>query len=427
MFVFWLVAAILVVAALLFIVPPLLRKTPVEIDDNHDRLNIDVYKNQLAELDRDLENNVIDKAYYDRTYQEIERRLLQDVETGKAKRVVSVSAADRSIAMALLVAVPIAAIYFYNSWGEPAAVTGEVPVAAVDEAHPEMAAGEHTDTGAQVQAMVAKLAERMEQNPGDMEGWLMLARSYRFLQRHADAIDAFEKAMPMVQNNAQLLADYADTLAMATGGMLEGKPIRMIQRALELDPGNVQALWLAGTHHYEKGEYVDSLNYWRRLKRLVPPGSQDSDAMAANIAEVELRMKELGMDIPPADEIPVVEAPASSSPGVVSGQVSLQDGMLEQVSPEDTVFIYARAVDGPRMPLAIVRKTVGELPAEFVLDQSMSMMPGMSLADYSDVVVGARVSKSGNATPQSGDLEGMSDTVNVGTTDIKIVINTIVP
>ena len=298
-----------------------------------------------------------------------------------------------------------------------------MPVAAVDGSHPEVG-GEHTDTGAQVEAMVAKLAERMEQHPDDIEGWMMLARSYRFLQRHAEAIEAFEKAMPMVQNNAQLLADYADTLAMATGGLLEGKPMRLIEQALELDPTNTQSLWLAGTYHYEKGNYVEALGYWRRLKRIVPPGSQDADAMAANIAEVELRMKELGMEIPPADEVaPVVK---STEPAVIVGQVALQDDMKTQVSPEDTVFIFAKAIDGPRMPLAIVRKKVSELPAEFVLDESMSMMPGMSLSNFPNVVVGARVSKTGTATAQSGDLEGMSEAA-VGDTNVSVVINTVVP
>jgi cytochrome c-type biogenesis protein CcmH len=326
--------------------------------------------------------------------------------------------------MALIVAVPVAAIYLYTSWGEPAGITGEVAVVAGNEEVDSEMGDEHPDTGAQVEAMVAQLAARMEQNPDDMEGWLMLARSYRYLRRHAEAIQAFEKAMPMVESNSQLMADYADTLAMATDGSLEGKPMRYIKKALDADPGNIQALWLAGTHHYEKGEYADALTYWRRLKRMVSPGSQDADAMAANIAEVELRMKELGLEIPSEDAAPVV---AEKAPSVIAGKVSLQADLQEQVSPDDTVFIYARAIDGPRMPLAIVRKKVSELPTDFVLDESMAMMPGMSLSHYPNIIVGARISKSGNAMPQSGDLEGSTGQIKVGATGLNIVINTVVP
>ena len=422
---FWLVAACLLAAALLFIAPPLLRKDSLELDANHAQLNIDVYRNQLAELDRDLENNTIDQAYYDRTYQEIERRLLQDVKADeKAKSMGSTS--NRNLAIALMIVVPASSIYLYGEWGNTAGITGEIPVASVEQGHPGGMPAEHEDTGAQVEAMVAQLAARMEQHPDDMEGWLMLARSYRFLERHEEAILAFEKAMPMLETNAQLMADYADTLAMASNGQLDGKPMMYIKKAIDLDPSNIQALWLAGTFHYERGEYVDALKYWRQLKRIVPPGSQDADAMAANIAEVELRMKELGMEIPRAEEL-VPAAVVQKGPSVITGKVSLQEDIAGSASPDDTVFIFARAVDGPRMPLAILRKKVADLPADFVLDESMAMMPAMSLSNYPDVIVGARISKSGNATPQSGDLEGSSGEVKVGSSGLDIVINTIVP
>ncbi len=420
---FWLVAACLVAAALLFIVPPLMRKTPVELHSNHDQLNIDVYQNQLAELARDLENNAIDKDYYDRTYQEIERRLLQDVQSSETVEVSAAAhSANRGVAMGLIAIVPITAIYLYMTWGQPAGITGELPVAKTPQSHPEVAAENHPDTGAQVEAMVAQLAARMEQNPDDMEGWLMLARSYRYLGRHAEAVMSFERALPMLETNAQLMADYADTLAMATGGLLEGKAINYVMKALELDPVNTQSLWLAGTYHYDKGEFAEALAYWRRLKQAVPPGSQEANAMTANIAEIELRMKSAGLEIPAEEATPVV---ATKAPGVIAGTVRLHDSLLDRVSPDDTVFIFARAVDGPRMPLAIVRKKVSDLPANFILDESMAMMPAMSLSNYPDVIVGARISKTGNAQPQSGDLEGDSGAVRVGALELEVVIDSV--
>ncbi len=427
MTVFWLVAGCLTVASLLFVLPPLLNRGLGKASVDHSQLNASIYRDQLAELDRDLANNTIDQGHYERTRHELERRLLQDVDAASAgKTLAGPSVLSRSTAVGLMIGIPALAVSLYLSLGEPSAISGvQSPMLAAQQGADDPSSVEHPDTDQQVQAMVAQLAARMEQTPDDFEGWLMLARSYRFLRRHADAVAAFDKAMPIVETNPQLLADYADTLAMATGGALEGKPMRLIRQALELDPTNTQALWLAGTYDFDKGNYESALQHWRRLHRTVPPGSQDAQAMEANIAEVEARLREQGKPIPPPE---VVEAPpAPSGPAAVAGTVSLDPSLEQSVSPTDTVFIFARAANGPRLPLAIIRKQAGELPVAFSLDDSMAMMAGMSLADYPEVVVGARVSKSGNAMAQSGDIQGMSSIVKVGASDLQITINELVP
>lgn len=422
MTVFWLVAICLTFAALLFVLPPLLRREPAAEDIDHDRHNVTVYQNQLAELEQDLARGVINQEQHDRARTEIERRLLEDVPGGAtAVRAAVPQGGGRVAAGMIAIGLPAAALLIYALLGTPEAIEGRVPVADADAAAEGV---DHPDTGQQIEAMIEQLMVRLEAEPDNLEGWLMLARSLRFVRRHDQAADAFERALPIMTNNAELLADYADTLAMASGGNLDGKPIELINRALAADPRNIQALWLKGTHEFEKGDYVNALTSWRRIQQIVPPGSEDAQSMANNIAEVEARIRAAGMEVPAVEPLP---AAVAAGPASVTGRVQLDPTLAAQANPNDTVFIFARAAQGPKMPLAILRKQVSELPVDFQLDETMAMMPAMSLANYREVVVGARISKSGNATPQSGDLQGQSENVQVGATGISITINSVVP
>jgi len=435
MVVFWIIAAGLFIAAMLFVLPPLLSRKVADKVIEHDDLNISVYKDQLAELERDNTNGAITAEYYERTKHEVERRLLQDLENKKKNGDepihTTMGPGGRPLVIVLALVIPLFSMLLYLELGSPAAVTGVAPVVAeaakAAEGDPEagtVPSGEHPDTGAQVVAMVKQLELRMEAQPDDVEGWLMLARSYRFQQRHAEAVVAFEKAMPLVNTNPQLLADLADTLAMAAGGNLDGRPIRLIRQSLELDPVNVQSLWLAGTYDFERGDYEQALSYWRTLKSVVEPGSQDSNAMDTNIAEVEARIRAAGRIIPPEEEM--TSSPVKG-PTFVAGTVRIDPVYQEKIAPTDIVFIYARAANGPRMPLAMLKKQAQDLPFEFTLDEKMAMMAGMSLADYPQIIVSARISKSGNAMAQSGDFEGRTAVVDVGMIGLDININNVVP
>ncbi len=467
MTIFWLVAICLVIAALLFIVPPLLKESVAEPGVDHTELNIAVYRNQLAELEQDRANKVITEEHYERTRHEIERRLLQD--TAGAKSKAEKSGGARATAVALLIAVPVASVALYNHLGSPNAITGQGPIVS------QAGSGDHKDTGAQIEAMVGQLVARLDSNPDDWEGWLMLARSYQFMQKndeaskalakmrgrlmallsqdpndmqanlllatayrmdkkHVEAAAAYKKVMPMIEANPQmagegfadLMADYADSLALASNGILEGEPLRVIHKALEVQPNHVRALWLLGTHAYEAGEFATALTYWRRIAAIVPPDSEEAQIMAGNIQEIEAKMRAAGQAVPASTQIAVTAQPEAAN-ATLAGTVTLSAQLQDKVDPSDTVFVFARAASGPRMPLAIIKKQANELPISFTLDSSMSMAPGMSLATVSDVVVGARVSKSGNAMPQSGDLQGFSQTVKVGATGLDIVIDEMVP
>jgi cytochrome c-type biogenesis protein CcmH len=246
----------------------------------------------------------------------------------------------------------------------------------------------------------------------------MLGRSYYVLNRFDDAARAYERAVALMPDNADMLADYADTLAVTQGRSLDGKPLEMVERALAIDPKQWKALALAGTAAFDRKDYKSAIGYWERMKGSVPPGSELARSVDQSIAEA----RALG-GAGAATKASAPPSPPAPAKAAIAGIVKLSPAMAAKAAPDDTVYIFARAVEGPRMPLAIMRKQVKDLPADFALDDSMAMTDAARLSGFGEVVVGARVSKSGNATPQSGDLEGQSPPVKVGAKDVAIVID----
>ena len=263
------------------------------------------------------------------------------------------------------------------------------------------------------------LARRLSTNPADPDGWLMLARSYTVLGRYADAATAYSRALALRPGDAQLLADYADTLAITQGKRLAGEPATLIQRALKADPGNLKALALAGSEAYERRDYRAAGDYWERLLLRVPPGTDLQRSVQANLDEARA-LQAGGSPAQITRQSAAAQAPAG---GRVAGTVRLGPALAARASAQDTVFVFARALNGPRMPLAILRRRVAELPFEFVLDDSLAMDARLKLSGMRDVAVGARISRSGNALPQPGDLQGLVQPVAVGASGIDIVID----
>jgi cytochrome c-type biogenesis protein CcmH len=274
----------------------------------------------------------------------------------------------------------------------------------------------------QVEAMVARLAERLKQEPNNAQGWLMLGRSYAAMERHAEAVPALRKAIELNPKDAQAYADLADAVGMVNGRSLEGEPAELVAKALALDPQHLKALALAGTMAFQKGDYARAVKHWETAVAQAEPGSELVRNLQDGIAQARQRGH-----LPPgeanaqprapanapanAPAAAMAEAPApaaAAGPAEVSGRVSLAPALKGQVSPEDTVFVFARAAQGPRMPLAIVKKQVKDLPFDFKLDDSLAMSPAARLSGAAQVVVGARISKSGNAMPQPGDLQGLT-------------------
>lgn len=409
MIVFWAVGALLAAIILILLLRPLLGKRE-EGGVSRSEANLSIYREQLRELDADLAAGTLRQADYAQAKRELEARLLEDVSeagTPGEKR------GGRGIAYAIVVAVPLLAIGMYLLLGTPDAL--DPGKAGRDD-------DAHGISAAQIEGLVQKLAERMEQNPEDAEGWKMLGRSYSVLGRHKAAADAYAQAAKRLPADAQLLADYADSLAMAQGRSLEGEPEKLLQRALEADPTNLKALALAGTAAFERKDYATAVRYWERMLPLVAADSEDARQISANIDEA----RSLAGDKPSAGR-PGASPPLASQPAAkaaqLSGEVRLAPELAAKVSPNDTVFIFARAAEGPQLPLAVVRKQVRDLPAAFSLDDSTAMAPDMALSNFANVVIAARISRSGNATSQPGDLQGLSAPVRNNAKGVTVVID----
>lgn len=407
---FWVIASLLMAGALLFVLPPLLQRG-ARVQQGAAALTLAVYRDQQAELDADRRAGALSEAQYEAARRELERRLLEDIgEPTPAPQ--PAARASRVPAAVVALAAPLFAVSLYF-------VIGEFKALDPGRAAP-LAGNTHEVTPDQIRVMVERLALRLAQNPDDAEGWAMLARSYNVLGRYQDASMAYGRAVERLPGNASLLADYADALAMARGRRLQGEPEALIQRALVADPKHIKSLALAGSAAFEKRDYAGALSYWERITQLVPPDSDVARSIGNSIKEAR------GLAAAPAASAALAaQPPAGAAPGV-SGIVRLAPDLAAKVAPNDTVFIFARAADGPRMPLAVLRKKASELPIQFTLDDSLAMAPQSRLSGVPQIVVGARVSKSASATPQQGDLEGLTQPVSNVERDVKIVIDKVI-
>jgi cytochrome c-type biogenesis protein CcmH len=418
---FWLLSALLVAAALAFILVPLLRKSRGRKVVTRDAINVSVYRDQLRELDADLASGAISRESHAEALRDIERRILEDTAGGGGN--VARDTGGRRAAVAAALTVPVLAASLYVFVGTPQALL------------PESESPAHTVDAQQVEAMVERLAQRMRENPDDPQGWVILARSYAVMERFPEAAKAYAAAVERVPNDAQLLADYADTLAMAQGRSLEGEPEKLIAKALAIDPNNVKALALSGTIAFEKGDYARAASQWERIVRDAPADSPLAQSVRSSIEKARaLAATEGTAPGAKASATAAASAPAKaatksgkdspSSGSAVSGTVQLAPEVAAQVAPGDTLFVFARAAEGPRMPVAIVRAQAKDLPLEFTLDDRSSMM-GVKLSEQKAVIVGARISKSGSATPQPGDIQGYSKPVAPGAQNLRIVVSEI--
>ena len=423
MILFWLAAALMVALVLAILLPPLLRdRSGAASPVSRAASNLAVFRDQLTELEADLAAGTIDSAQYDAARADLQRGLLEDVGNPGA---VPAVAPKRSLGavLAIATAVPVLSVLLYFAVGNPNGLEPSKQPANAQAAPHEM-------SPEQMEAMLARLAQRMESNPGDGEGWVMLARSYGTIGRWNEAVAAFAKAEVLFPQDPQLLADYADTLAMAQGQRLQGKPEALVQRALKMDGNNVKALALAGTAGFERGDFRMAIQYWQRMLPLLPPESEMGNSVRASIQEAQGKLggaPKSVVAIDPAKQVeaakPAKASAATAKAGSLSGTIKLAPALAKRVGPEDTVFVLARPAQGSRMPLAAVRVKVKELPLTFSFDDSMAMSSSAKLSDFKEVVVAARVSKTGNVMPEKGDLEGVSKPVAPGASGLVVEIS----
>jgi cytochrome c-type biogenesis protein CcmH len=385
---FWAIAAAAAAALAAWLLHPFFaraRGAPL----SRSAVNLAIYRDQLRELEADRAAGTLAQQDYERARTELESRLLRDVGESEAAPARTSGAVAAAVVAA---AIPLVGFTIYFVVGNPGAIERESAMHA---------------SAAQVESMVERLAARLRENPEDVEGWRLLGRSRAALGRYAEAADAYAKAAARAPRDAQLLADLADVMAMAQGQTLRGEPEKLVLRALELEPENLKALALAGTAAFERQDFAAAARFWERMLPHVAPGSDDARSIQQSIAEARSNAQQ------------TQTAPAA----VLRGTVALAERLKDKAAPEDTVFVYARAAEGPPMPLAVARVRVRDLPYRFKLDDSMAMTPAMKLSSFPKVIVTARVSKSGNATAQPGDLEGASATVPNDASAVAVVID----
>ena len=421
--IFWFIISTMTVFVLGLILWPLLKRTAAAVTGEQEK-TLSIFRQQFAELGQDRANGVLTDELYEQARRELERRLLE--ETGATETTPTTARRQvnsRPVALALAIIVPTVSGLLYWELGNPLAITQPDEPSLSGQGSSEDA---HSSSDG-LAAMVERLQKKMEQNPNDGVGWGMLARSYMAMGRHADAVPNYEKAVKLIPDDAQLLVDYADALGVLHGRKLDGKPEVLIQQALKIDPRNVKALMLAGTVAFNRKNFARAAKDWEQARANLPADTDPemTQQLMAAIAEAKGQLGG-GQETVPAYAEPAAPAQPTGQTGqsrAISGTVTVAPSLAGKGSSTDTLFVFAREMSGPPMPVAIVRATKKDLPFTFRLDDSTSPMPSRKLSGAGTVVIVARLSKSGQAMPQSGDLEGTSQPVNSGVDGITIVID----
>ncbi len=443
---FVITAAIMVAIGLIWLLPTLLRGgARARIDRN--AVNLGILKDQLAELEAERKLGLVDERQYAAARADLQQRVLDEAQAEPPAEGLRPSRLGKLTAAVVVVIVPLAAALTYLKYGEPAAfdpLLRQGPDAA------------HQFSKDDLNAMTQKLADRLKSEPDNANGWSTLARTYYSMGRFADAAAAFEKLVKLVPDEASIWADYADALAMAQGRRLAGKPMELVNRALQLDPTQWKALAMAGTEAFDRQDYKQAAELWEKLRASLPDDVPLKQQIMGSINEARGRagMPLLADAAPAAKTAPETKAaapaakaaapekktavaevkPASPAAGEkaapaagaarVAGTIALSEQLRAKVAPGDTVVIFARAAEGSKMPLALLRVQAKDLPKTFALDDSMAVAPEFKLSNFAEVVVGARVSKTGSPMPQKGDFEGLSKPVKLGRSDIAVTIDT---
>ncbi|MDO9236805.1 MAG: c-type cytochrome biogenesis protein CcmI [Aquabacterium sp.] len=389
--------------------------------------SIEQLKQQLSQLAELAQSGALPDDQYQTAKAKLERQLVDTVLTGKVSE--PTAQVSRKLIWGMVAFVVVMGAGGYAWVGNPAAwhvgPNGASNVPEASEAGGDATAssdnGQHKMTPEQISAMVDGLAAKLKTDPNNAEGWAMLARTYAALGRHGESLPAYKKALGLRPDDAQIHADYADAMAVANGRKLDGEPTALINKALKLDPNNFKALFLSGTIAFDKQDFKAAADLWARANQHAPA---DNPELGKHVrSALDVARQRAGLPALAPEVASTANANATSSDEVqVAGVVTLSKALATQVSPDDTVFIFAKAAQGPKIPLAVLRKQVKDLPVKFSLTDAMAMSPQMKLSGFAEVTVGARISKSGQATPQTGDFQGTSAPVKLGAKDIQIEI-----
>ena len=397
-------ASALIALAIGLLAPALLRRQ-AQPSQSRSSVNIGIARERERELRRELQEDVLSEADYDQARAELEINLLSDLDQNPYPESRPTNASAPVTATLLAVLMPLAALGLYLFLGHPGALDRSAGLAAQ-----QLTAAQPSTTD--VDAMLSNLRERLIERPDDARGWTLLANALMSTGRYAEAVTAYERLRQLEPRNPEFLVRLADALAMSNNGSLAGQATQLITEALALDPQQIQGLWLAGIAAEERGEPIQALAFWRRLEPLVidQPELLSEVRVMIGRASTELQKNQAEMTTP------------------LRIAVSITPDLLGSVTSEDTLFLYARAPDGPPMPVAARKLSALPLPRQITLDDRATVMTGGSLLSHRQLVVGVHISRSGNALKSSGDLLGMTNPFDpTQTQELAVVINQRVP
>ena len=420
---------LLVVAVLALLVWSLWRRPAAAPVDAHEQANAQVYRDQSADLARELSLGHMSEAEHAQALEELKWRLRDDSLSSPDVATAGASDKPRKTVLALCLMLPVCAVLLYGSLGTP---LGLDPAALARSAPDE--GPNATVTPEKIAQMVGQLERRLQDEPNNVDAWVMLARLQRSQEKFAASDKSFAKALSLTPDD-DLAIERAEVLAQIQGGDFSGEPWAVINRILKANPNQNNALLLAGSASFAEGRFAQAIQYWERVRASLPPQSEDLNALDSALAQARERLApgrasaqlpDLGRasaQLPPAVSTSAQPPSAASAvPARISGRVSLATELAAQTSPGDTVFIYATPAQGGRMPLAIVRTTVAALPFDFVLDDSQAMGPQTKLSSAGEVVLKARISKTGQAMPQPGELGVSIGPIKNQTNQVSLVI-----
>jgi cytochrome c-type biogenesis protein CcmH len=421
MMTFWMLTALFIAVALVMIAMPLLRSRSV-IDIDRNEQNIIIARERLAELDQEREQGLIADEAFAETRLELEKVLAGDLER-QGETVVIANRGGKLMLAVLGVAVPVLTIVLYYILGAPDYAAVSAPQAQLDSgAAGHAAKGSQTGT-LSLEDMAERMAQRLQGSPDDVDSWVMLGRTYMAMKDYDKATVAYEQLYRLLGAQPQVLLSLADAIAMAQGGRMGGRPTELLNQALVLEPDNSTGLWMAGVAASEGGDYSRALEYFESLKSQLDENHESMGELRSLIARTRQQLS-----LPPEQESVASQPPSPVASASVQVYITLAPELVAEVGAEDTVFVYAKAQSGPPMPLAVVRKRAIDLPLTVTLDDSMAMSPAMTLSSFDRVKISARISKSGNAIAQSGDLIGELEGVTVnGTDNVAITISRKIP
>lgn len=446
--VFWALTILMCLLAIAGLVYPLL-KTRQTASLAYKESNLNINDEKIKELDLDLEEGRIDQEFYKAAREELDRELLIDIpeESQQTASQHYTSAAKRQPALALIISVfvPALALLVYLDLGMHA---------ASDESFVASQQQQPSSQQMSIEEMARKLEDRIKENGGTAEEWAMLARSHKYLKEYTQAANAFAVALDQDSNNAQLMLERAEMLALSNNQRFTPQAMELVLKAYELQPHNPNVLWFAGVAEYQSGNYRKAIEHLTTLLPLVIKDENAIKSVTGYVSQARQQLIAAGEQVPALEELlgsKVMLAVAqqskaqSSSPQPTTTQqakqstasagikrleiaVEISDSVRNKFNAGDIVFVYAKAKQGPRMPLAAQRMTLAELPATIVLDDTMGMVAGMNIGAFDQLVVSARVSRSGSAIAQSGDFIGSID-VNAknAATLLNVVIETVIP